>query len=194
MVDFTDLDNQGVRDSQPPTDPHGHGTAMAQIIHCVNNNAAITPVRVLDAANQGESYEILAGLQYALYSNEFDCVTACLSTAAIETCASSFGRTMEWMIGYTQKQPQAHVPVVIAAAGNDGPANSEYLAQMAGVVVAVALDDQGNDASYNSIPPNNADTKRAYGGTEQQPVGTIGTNPLFGTSIAAAAITGAYLP
>jgi hypothetical protein len=106
---------------------------------------------------------------------------------------------MEWMLAYTQKQPQTSVPVVITAAGNGGAgSNSEYLAQMAGVVVAIALDDQGNDASYNSTPPSNAVTERAYGGTSQKPVGTITQQanivPLYGTSIAAAAITGAHVP
>jgi Subtilase family len=194
MVDFTDIDNQGVRITTP-ADPHGHGTAMAQIVLDIKPAADIEPIRVLNDANEGESYEILASLQYALYSNKFDCVMACLSAPAFSTCESSLGRSIEWMLSYANMQPQIAVPMVVAAAGNDGPqTNSQYLAQMAGVIVAEAEDENGNYATYNSAPPPNAVTRRAYGGTSALPVGDIANSePLYGTSIAAAAITGAYL-
>jgi hypothetical protein len=145
--------------------------------------------------NRAECFEVLIGLQYALYSDQFDCVTACLAAPATFDCASSLGRSIEWMLSYTHKQPQIHVPKVIAAGGNRGAgSHSQYLAQMAGVVVATALDEQGNIASYNSQPPPNAFTQPVYGGTKERPVGTIGNDPLYGTSVAAAALTGAYLP
>jgi hypothetical protein len=193
MVDFIGADIHGVREG-PWTDPNGHGTAMAQIIQFVNPNACIHPIRVLNGANQGECFEILIGLQYALYSGQFACVTACLAAPATFDCASSLGRSIEWMLGYTHRHAQVGVPMVIAAGGNDGTgSHSQYLAQMAGVIVARALDEHNQLAAYNSEPPPNAITESVYGGTAQQPIGTIGSDPLYGTSIAAAALTGAYM-
>ena len=198
MVDFTDIVGQGRVRSGSATDEHGHGTAMAEIMLAVNSNAVVNPVRVLDSNNQGECYEVLAGLQYGLYSDQFDLVVACLAAPATHDCSSSFGITMEWMLAYS-KRYKVTVPPVIVAAGNGGPhGHCEYLAQMAGVVVVLALDDQLNDAAYNSIAPQHATTIKAYGGTDQVPVGAITrgstTVDLWGTSVAAAAIAGAYLP
>jgi hypothetical protein len=193
MIDFVDAHIHGVRQTTNLTDPLGHGTAMAMIIKTLSPRTVITPLRVLNAHNEAECFAVLIALQYALYSGRFDYVTACLSAPAINPCPNSLGRSVEWMLGYTCKQPNMRVPQIIAAGGNDGPySQSQYLAQMAGVLVARANDETGNLAAYNSYPPPAAHIARAYGGTKGKPVGTVGGKPLYGTSVAAAALTGAY--
>lgn len=195
MIDFVDADMHGVQKAAP-ADPHGHGTAMAKIIQAINPGADISPIRVLNAANRGQCFEVLIGLQYALYSEQFDCVTACLAAPATVDCASSLGRSIEWMLGYWRKQTHIQLPIIIAAGGNGGPrSHSQYLAQMPNVVVAMALDEHGQLASYNSQPPPHSTPEHVFGGTVESPVGTIGqAEKLWGTSVAAAALTAAHLP
>lgn len=194
MIDFIGAHMFGVRRTQTVIDPLGHGTAMAMIIKALSPRTVITPLRVINAQDQAECFEVLIALQYALYSEQFDYVTACLAAPARTPCPNSLGRSIEWMLGYTCKQPHIRVPKVIAAGGNHGPSRqSQYLAQMAGVLVARANDETGNLAGYNSNPPPHAYTHRTYGGTRDQPVGTVGGQPLYGTSVAAAALTGALV-
>ena len=61
MVDFTAIYNRQALTSSLTADEHGHGTAMAQIILAVNSYADISPVCVLNAKNQAECCEVLAG-------------------------------------------------------------------------------------------------------------------------------------
>lgn len=197
MIDFRNNLLSGGSAVVQADDVHGHGTAMAKIIHEVNPNANITAISVLGRGTAGHCYEVLAGFEFALYSGQFDCVVACLASRASSHCDNAFGITVEWMLSYCQTQRA--LPLVVAAVGNDGPKHSQYLARLPGVVVGVATDSQGSDAAYNSIPPSPANTMRAYGGTQQTPVGTITATAsqvedLWGSSIAAAAIAGHLLP
>ena len=48
--------------------------------------------------------------------------------------------------------------------GGSSTPQVQHLAQMAGVVVVLALDDQLNDATYDSIAPQHATTIKAYRG------------------------------
>jgi hypothetical protein len=199
MIDFSKHALSGLK-RVPAADANGHGTAMAQIIRAVNTRAAITPIKVLSDLGGAHSYEVLSGLSYALHSGQFDCVVTCLGAPASGNCGTSFGITFEWMLGYCTSRLGGSTPPIIAAVGNNASKNSEYPAKIAGVVVAVATDAQGNDADYNSILPAHAHAVRAYGGTSTTPVGTITgsvssqAGDLWGSSIAAAAIAGHHLP
>ncbi|MFE5489033.1 S8 family serine peptidase [Streptomyces virginiae] len=193
MIDFINCHDVGIT-TTPAADPHGHGTAVASVITAVRSSADIHPLRVLREDNQGESYEVLAGLVYTLWSGAYDLVNASLTTDVSGQCATSLGRSVDYLLSYCSAEVAP--PVLVAAAGNWGPAHaSGYPACLPDAVVALATDDTGARASYNCTPPPGAIEEEAYGGSDAQPLGTLpdGTR-LFGTSFAAAAVSGAYLP
>jgi hypothetical protein len=198
MIDFVGSFYNGVGGPGPATDPHGHGTAMAKIIDAMQPQADIHPIRVLNDQNTAESHEVLAGLQYALFLGQFDCVLASLSSPTATKCATSLGKSVDWMVEYCRNQVKV-LPPIIAAAGNETAKASGYPAKVPDAVVALAVDGNGNDANYNSTPPPNATVLKAYGGDNTDFLGNIvhsdgTTTGFYGTSMAAAAIAGAYLP
>jgi hypothetical protein len=89
-------------------------------------------------------------------------------------------------------------PPVLVAAGNDPKVSPSDPAILPGAVLAVALDMSRERASYNTPPPGTATMQEAYGGIPTDPLGDI-TRPgepqedLWGTSLAAGIVTGAYL-
>jgi hypothetical protein len=201
MVDFT---------SVPPVpttsaDDNGHGTAVAQIISTLSPGADIYPVRVLGpAGNTGPSYQVLAGLAYTLWSGLFDIVNASLTSTTSAPCDHSFGSSVGYVV-QTCRNQNPRMPLIVAAAGNDRTKKSGYPALVPGAIVAMALEQDPatvggfKRASYNSTPPQPAKEEEAFGGSETDPIGTVLVNngpsePLYGTSFAAAAITAAYLP
>ncbi|MEV5107968.1 S8/S53 family peptidase [Streptomyces massasporeus] len=190
MLDFIKCDNAGIRRT-PAADPHGHGTAVATVIKSVQGNAEIHPVRVLNEKNKGQSYEVLAGLMYALWSGQYDLINASLTTDLSGPCATSVGRSVDYILRYCSAM--ANLPVLVAAAGNFGSKGAlcGYPARLPQAVVALAQDHTGQRAPYNCTPLNGAITEEAYGGSETRP---LGHPSLWGTSFAAGAISGAYLP
>lgn len=198
MVDFLDSDQYGVRTTSA-NDAHGHGTAVAIVIQRVAPNAVIHPLRVLNQNCQGHSYEVFAGLLYALWSGAFQLINASLSSPVSASCDSTLGKSIDYLLSYCRANAGHSMPALIAAAGNGFGAKSGYPARLDGAVVALALDAQGNPAGYNSTPPQGATTMTAYGAGPAQPLGNLGpltgnATDLWGTSFAAAAITGAHLP
>ncbi|MEH0661013.1 S8/S53 family peptidase [Streptomyces stelliscabiei] len=189
MLDFIKCDDEGIRKTSA-VDPHGHGTAVATVIKAVQGNADIHPIRVLDEAKEGQSYEVLAGLMYALWSGKYDLINASLTTDVSGPCATSMGRSIDYILGYCSEL--VDLPVLVAAAGNDGGSTlCGYPACLPQAVVAIARDHTGARAEYNCKPPWWSVTKEAYGGSESRP---LGHPSLWGTSFAAGAISGAYLP
>ncbi|MFF3400358.1 S8/S53 family peptidase [Streptomyces sp. NPDC002659] len=195
MLDFIKCDNAGIRRT-PAADPHGHGTAVATVIKAVQGNADIHPIRVLNEKNNGASYEVLAGLMYALWSGQYDLINASLTTNVSGPCATSVGRSIDYILRYCSAM--ADLPVLVAAAGNFGSGTlCGYPARLPQAVVALARDHTGERATYNSTPLEGAVTEEAYGGSKTRPLGHLphpATTSLWGTSFAAGAVSGAYLP
>ncbi|WP_406393690.1 S8/S53 family peptidase [Streptomyces sp. NBC_00882] len=197
MVDFINCAGQAVI-TRPADDPHGHGTAVAEVIKAVQGSAVIHPIRVLNENNIGQSYEVLAGLMYVLWSGQYDLINASLTTKKMGACATSLGRSIDYTVRYCSMM--VNLPVLVAAAGNGGSTTlSGYPARVPEAVVALALDDTGGRAAYNSTPPPGAATEEAYGGSDTSPLGSLvhstgSSTSLWGTSFAAAVISGAYLP
>ncbi|WP_181810980.1 S8/S53 family peptidase [Streptomyces ipomoeae] len=194
MLDFVRCDYAGIK-TTPTADPHGHGTAVATVIKAVCGAADIHPIRVLNDKNRGKSYEVLAGLIYALWSGAYDLINASLTTDAAGPCATSLGRSIDFILRYCSEK--SSLPVLVAAAGNFGrTAMCGYPARLPQAVVALAQDHTGQRAEYNSTPPDWAFTQEAYGGSKARPLGHFNhpAASLWGTSFAAAAVSGAYLP
>lgn len=185
-------------------DQHGHGSAVAQVIDFVNQSADVYPIRVLGANGRGKSSEVLAGLNYALWSNQFDAVNASLSTVLTGPCDTSFGRSINYMYSLCRSAPGCAVPLVVAAAGNKQGRKSAYPASLPGALVAMALvfDPSSNSyqqAGYNSSPAPGSTILDAYGGDTLNPAVSVtnsagATRDVWGTSIATAIVTGACLP
>ncbi|MFD4657079.1 S8 family serine peptidase [Kitasatospora sp. NPDC058444] len=193
MIDFIECDDLGIR-TVPPADARGHGSSVATVIRTVRDTARIHPLRVLRDTGPGVSYEVLAGLIYALWSGEYDLVNASLTTQARTRCISTLGLSIDYVVRYAARR-RGPLPVLVAAAGNEQHATSGYPARVPDAIVALASDDSGNPATYNSDPPAGARTEIAYGASESHPLGRLpdGT-PLYGTSFATAVVSGAYLP
>ncbi|MDX3535481.1 S8/S53 family peptidase [Streptomyces sp. MB09-01] len=197
MLDFIKCDDSGIRRT-PAADPHGHGTAVATAIKAVQGNADIYPIRVLNEKKEGESYEVLAGLMYALWSDQYDLINASLTTELSGRCTTSVGRSIDYTLSYCSVK--ANLPVLVAAAGNSGMwTPCGYPARLPQAVVALAQDHTGGRAAYNCSPLEEALTEEAYGGSKSHPLGRLPLSPpadtgLWGTSFAAAAVSGAYLP
>lgn len=199
MLDFLDSARLGVR-TISADDEHGHGTAVAAVIEKVSGTRAIIhPLRVLNKNCDGHSYEVFAGLTYALWSGAFHLINASLSAPVSGYCETTLGVSMEYLLRYCRANAGRSMPMLIAAAGNDPSKNSDYPATLDGAIVALADDAQGSLAQYNSKAPQGAIIMRAYGASDTQPLGNLqsltGINSkLWGTSFAAAAITGAHVP
>jgi hypothetical protein len=179
-------------------DAVGHGTAMAELIRLVAPKADIHPVRVVHAPQQqAPSYDVLNALIYCLWADQsFDIINASLTTQVLGACPTALGASLAYIIGLTPHRR----PVLVAASGNNPPTkNLGYPALLPDVLVAQALDWSGNLATYNPPTQSGVKTCSAYGGTAARTLGKIQWQgqpdvPIFGTSAAAAIITGAHLP
>jgi subtilisin family serine protease len=193
IVDFVKGDPKLI----PATDPHGHGTAVAELIRKLRPHAEIIALRVLDSALGGESHEILAAFAYCLSQKvtQFHLVNASLTTQTVDDCQVTLGRSLDFLLKLST-QHAGSVPTTVAAAGNSPTTTSlGYPATMPDVVVALADDWNGQDAGYNvSTAGHIVTAERAYGGISGDPFGVIKRSgqpdeEIVGTSFAAAVIT-----
>ncbi len=200
MIDFLDGDFRDPA-TAAAADPHGHGTAVSMVITAMNPNAIIHPLRVLNHKGTGSSHEILAGLTYAMWSGQYDLINASLTTDVSNPCDSTYGRSIDYLARYCHANG-VETPMLVAAAGNSNGAPSGYPARMRDAIVALATDQDNNLQPYNSLPAAPTVIARAYGGSATDPLGDLGpltglTGPgasLWGTSLAAAVVSGACLP
>ncbi|MGI8806503.1 MAG: S8 family serine peptidase [Acidimicrobiales bacterium] len=200
MADFKDGRVQTIS----AEDAHGHGTAMTQVIEAVKPNARVYPVRVLSNGKKGKSYELLVGLAFALWSGQFDVISASVTTDAAGMCETSLGKSLDYLLAMARTNPNDAVPLLVAAAGNSPSKSSGYPAVLLDAVVVVAQqrDPSGSyvRADYNSTPPPGARVHEAYGGDpgdslgDVTPTGSTTAQPQWGTSFAAAAVAGACIP
>ncbi|MFE5406403.1 S8 family serine peptidase [Streptomyces sp. NPDC056580] len=202
MIDFVGCDRKGPV-TAPSDDLHGHGTAVAHAIRAVNSNADIRPIRVLNRRCEGHSYEVISALIWALFSGKYDLINASLSSPVSGSCDSALGRSIDYVLA-CGRETRGTLPVLVAAAGNNKDKPSGYPARLHGAIVALALDGNSQHAEYNSTPPPGSISAMAYGGEESDPLGDlthlqIPNGPtgaeakIWGTSFAAAAVSGAYL-
>lgn len=161
MVDFVGCDKEDPQ-TTAADDRHGHGTAVAHVIQAVNGNAEIHPLRVLNENCEGHSYEVLAGMIWAVFSGKYDLINGSLSSPVSGACDSAFGRSIDYLLAYGRNM-WGRVPVLVAAAGNVEGEPSGYPARLHGAVVALALDKNAQHASYNSTPPPGSLNVAAYG-------------------------------
>jgi serine protease len=139
-----------------PLDRNGHGTFVAAMIGEATNNgigltglaygAAIMPVRVLNAAGQGDATTIAKGIRYA-----------------VKHGAHVINMSLEFGIGVTTsaipeivsaiRYAHSHDVVVVAAAGNDGDTQLAYPAGAPDVISVGATTKDRCLASYSNDGP-----------------------------------------
>lgn len=137
-----------VNDDNNPDDDHGHGTHVAGIIAAKANNlqgiagiahnAKVLPVKVLNAANTGNTFNIAAGIVYAV-DRGAKIINLSLGGPTPST-------TTEGAIDYAVGRGV----IVVAAAGNDGPGTTLYPAAFDNVISVGAHDSTGATASFSS--------------------------------------------
>jgi hypothetical protein len=191
MTDFT-----GTRPvwNLPPTDPHGHGTAVAEAVRAACPHAAVSPIRVLDATSRGTSLAIYQGLVTALWDAQgFTVVNASFGVDARTTCGTALGATFHYLMDLRHVTPSAAaVPVLVVAAGN----NRSHLRSPADVVgarVVTATDLAGAPAAYcaSLTLPSGTLSTAAPGGVRGDPLGHYPNfTEIYGTSFAAGFVSG----
>jgi hypothetical protein len=181
-------------------DAAGHGSAICALVHALRPNAEIHPVRVL-RIDPGDSTALLLGLIAVLWPDEdgkarYDAVNVSLSRQLVDECSSSLGATLAFVRALCGRH--GAIPPVIAAAGNRTSGQQfGYPAALPDAIAAVALDWDGNAADYNVEVPPGILREAGYGGTREDPFGTVDNghqqNALYGSSFAAALVTCRYL-
>jgi subtilase family protein len=185
---------------ESPADDHGHGTAAGSILRLAAGDARIDSYRVFAPNDlRAESGVVLNALSVAINSTRVQVV--CFPQRA-EIAIDDRGHqgTLEWILGQRVAEGQ-QTPVVVCAAGNDGPhAEMSYPAVAPGVIVSVGLDRAGVPAPYNCPAPAQCRPHviEAFGGVAADPAVVLRRTgdrdrPYYGSSFAAATIAGAIL-
>jgi hypothetical protein len=195
MIDFVG----GSPSARPSEDGHGHGTAVAGLIHALRSSAQIVIGRVANESGRVESKDLFVALVWALWSGRHDVVNVSISSQLAGQCSTMLGGTLPHLLELCRRDGGAGRTRVVAAAGNGSDGQRiGYPALLPDVDVAVALDWTGAPADYNvDVSDFRGRVMTAFGGTESEPFGTItgpaGTGPIYGTSFAAAVVTASHL-
>ncbi len=136
-----------------PNDHNGHGTFVAGTIAEATNNhygltglayaARIMPVRVLDAAGEGEASVIAEGVRFAV-KHGARVINMSLEFSSAVSAADIPELTEALRYAYR------HNVLVVAAAGNEGSTTIPYPARAPHVVVVGATTEHGCLASYSN--------------------------------------------
>ena len=131
-----------------PQDDHGHGTRMSGVIAAHRNNlegiagiapdAAILPVKALDASGSGAYSDVAAGITYAV------------DQGARVVNLSIAGAVQSDLLQDAIDYARAHEVVVVAAAGNWGSNAPAYPAATRGAVAVAAIDQYDAHPSFSN--------------------------------------------
>jgi subtilisin family serine protease len=134
-----------------PSDPHGHGTAVAGVLAARTNNRAgvagacwncrVLPVRVIDRDGRGDTATLAAGILWAV-DHGADVIN--LSVGGARTTVAERDA-----VAYAV----AHDVVLVAAAGNDGTTRRQYPAALEAVIAVTATDSSDRLYSWSTRGP-----------------------------------------
>lgn len=126
------------------TDRHGHGTHCAGIVHSIAPDADLIAIKVLSDGGSGSTADIAHGIDVAV--TQFKCDVLSLSLG---------GPTRDPFQEPAIKRAIAAGCVVICAAGNDGPGDTEgYPGRYPDSISVAACDSQRRLAAFSSHGPN----------------------------------------
>jgi hypothetical protein len=181
---------------EQPSDHHGHGTSIGNLIRMSAPQAEVHSYRVMRRGNHiVESSVLLNAITSATMTIGKYQVVIIPQRASLSRLVHGQRDAIHAVV----QQNATHgypTPVVVCAAGNAGPREvMDYPATVPGVVVAVALDWVGQIANYNCRSPAGTSvyTVGATGGVEKDPLGKIvrqdkPAKVLYGSSYAAALV------
>lgn len=191
--------SQFYSDEEVPCDYSGHGTSVGTLIRMVASGVATHCFRVLQHGERVvHAGVLLNALTEALHP-------ACGYHLVGIPLRATIGVEERGQLLSLQRILHQHagtdlpMPVVVCAAGNDGPgAAMGFPATIPGVIVAVGLDWAEAPAGYNCRRPAGMTitTVGAFGGVKADPLGTLSrlgreSEVLYGSSYATALIVGA---
>jgi subtilisin family serine protease len=184
---------------EEPFDENGHGTSIASLVRRMAPSVNLHSFRALRRGNSRfRSSDFLLALSAATTQLPVIQVICVALRADIEV--DQWGHRDQFMETVRQRRGRYPAPVVVCAAGNEGPRESmAFPATVPGLVVATALTPDGHLAEYNCSPPAEGEviTVCAPGGTEAAELGELtrnGGSPqgLWGSSYAAAVVAAAF--
>jgi subtilisin family serine protease len=142
-----------------PQDEHGHGTHVAGIAAAVTNNgigvagaapdANIMPVRVLNAAGEGSSANIAAGIRWAA-DHRAHVINLSLGELPVQGQLQAINQELEDAINYAWQKGS----LVVAAAGNDTFPLCSYPSFADRAVCVGATGPTGLPSWYSNFPNN----------------------------------------
>ncbi|HLI60287.1 MAG TPA: S8 family serine peptidase [Solirubrobacteraceae bacterium] len=148
-----------VADNRFPLDRDGHGTLVASVIAEATNNrigltglaygASIMPLRVLNAAGEGNASTIAEAIRYAV-AHGADIIN--MSFEFLPSQVRS-GRQIPEVVSAI-RDARRHDVMVVAAAGNDDLRELAYPARVRGVVAVGATTRDGCLANYSNSGPS----------------------------------------
>lgn len=144
-----------VADTPYPLDRNGHGTFVAGIIAAASNarpgldgaayGASIMPVRVLDAAGEGDETTIARGIRYAV-NHHAQVINLSLEFLPSQVTSSNEIPEIVSAIAYAHRRGV----IVVGAAGNDQTAQIAYPARAPGVISVGATTSDRCLADYSN--------------------------------------------
>lgn len=157
-------------------DMSGHGTAVANIITQINENADIYSVRVMNKDNQADLSSVIKGIYWCIDQD-------------VDIINMSFGTpTHSEILKKAIDDAAAHGILLIAAAGNDKEAGLEYPAAYNNVMAVASVDDMATKAELSA----EGDIDVTAPGEDIHAISMFGLHTWAdGTSMSAAHVTGA---
>jgi hypothetical protein len=185
-----------ISEEESPVDHYGHGTAVGSLMRMAATRAQIYSYRVMHRDEIAvESPILLNAMTFATGAVGENHIVVVPQRAHLDSRARGQDNIMQRIIRGNDVNGH-QVPIVVCAAGNDGPRGKMgYPATIPGVVVAMALDWSGQTASYNCTPPAGTQVHAvgAIGGVENDPLGNMtqqgeSVKLLYGSSFATALV------
>lgn len=175
------VDNDAMADDEPGGPGWGHGTHVAGIIAHIAPQSQILPVRVLNPLGRGNSFDVAAGLEWAVQQGA-DVINLSLGS-------DSDSRLLRDAVAWVTEQGV----VVVAAAGNTNSSLAHFPAAYPAVVAVTGVDAQGAKASFANYSTDWVDVAAPGVGITSTIVGPLGNGYAgwSGTSMAAAFVSGA---
>jgi len=182
------------------TDDNGHGTHVAGTIAQSTGNgkgvagmaplAKLMPIKVLSASGSGNSYDIAAGIRWAVDHGA--------RVLNLSLGGGSRSLAMESAVDYAKRRGV----LVVCAAGNSGSRGVSYPAAYSGSLAVSAVGPQGRSAPYTTYGPEVAlaapggdKSQGEEAGVLQQTIGEDGSGSAYrwfqGTSMATPHVAGA---
>jgi len=129
--------------SQPQYAAFGHGTMVSGIIHLVDPNAQIMPLKAFHADGTGNLSDVLAAIYYAIRNNA--------NVVNMSFDFTTYSRELETVVNYG-----AHRGVVsVASVGNDGQQIVVYPAGLSNVIGVASTSNNDALSSFSNYgqPP-----------------------------------------